>query len=114
MPCSTPCQRQAKRRAAPGLGLPQRIGWPAILAFSIRHRLTWKTLADIDPEFAAMAQVMAFRYNYTVAAEDRLPTLRDCPQQRCFFRSRPRGGLAVWSCRLVPATPPRAFLLGEG
>ena len=36
-------------------------------------------LAEIDPEFAAMAQVMAFRYNYTVAAEDRLPTLRDCP-----------------------------------
>lgn len=65
-----------------------------------RHRLTWKMLAKIDPKFAAMAQVMALRYNYTVASEDRLPTLRGCPQQRCFFRSRP-GGLAVWSCRLV-------------
>ena len=70
-------------------------------------------LAEIDPEFAAMAQVMAFRYNYTVAAEDWLPTLRDCPQQRCFFRARPRGGLAVWSCRLVPATPASALRRGR-
>ena len=60
-------------------------------------------LAEIDPEFAAMAQVMALRYNYTVAPEDRFPTLRGCPQQRCYFRAWP-GGLPVWSCRLVPAT----------
>ena len=70
-------------------------------------RLTWKMLAELDPKFTAMAQLMALRYNYSVAAEDRLSVLRGCPQQRCFFRSRP-GGLEVWSCRLVLAGTQRA------
>jgi len=70
-------------------------------AVNARHtvkarQLTWQDLAQIDPEYTALAQATALRHGYPVPPEARRRGLARCPQQQCGFTRQRK-----WGCSLV-------------